>query len=138
MPEYKLKITTPKGQAKGSMGKIKVAILGRVKAEECYVNEEDDTIIMVLNTDIRRMLKIQRNANLYDEFVKKFMGNRITKKVLRTKVSEDKRKELEHLLMNETSIEIITPYTDADLQAEHNSYWQKFKSKFKKAEEVKK
>jgi hypothetical protein len=105
----RIEIKTPQGQAKGTAGKLKPFILGRAAVtNQVWANQKDDTIIWVVDTDVRRAMQIERNVALFDKTVRMILGNRMVQGV--AKLSPEDRKELNKMLKDQTKIRIIKTY----------------------------
>ena len=105
--QLKVRITTPKGQAKGTQKKLQKFLLGIKKPQKVITNEDDSQIVWIMETDIRSALKIQRNVSFYDKLVEGIFKNRLLAKVVKKKVPKEQQDELEAMLKNQTKIEII-------------------------------
>jgi len=130
--EYRIKVRTPKGQATKAEKKLKLLITGGAKPKETFVNEQDDTLVLVMDTDVRKMMKVTKNVAKYETFVKGLLDNRLTKKAFRKHLNEEQETDLKEMLLTQTTIDIITPATAAEIQEADKSWWQRVKSKFKK------
>uniref|UniRef100_A0A6M3IE71 Uncharacterized protein n=1 Tax=viral metagenome TaxID=1070528 RepID=A0A6M3IE71_9ZZZZ len=103
--KLKILITTPKGQAQGTEKKIRPFILGLTSKHKLYVNKEDDKICWVVDTDINRAFKIQRNVLLYDKMVSGLLHNPMIRRA--AKLKPEDFKVLDDMLRNQTKVEII-------------------------------
>jgi hypothetical protein len=128
--EVKIMIRTPKGQAKGTEKKFRyfIPIGGIIK--ETLINDEDSEMIWVIDAPYRKVLEIQKRVNWYSHSVGAVMGNKKFKKL----VNEDQKEELEDMLNNQTSIEIIKEATANEIVEANKTWWQRVKEKFKKVE----
>lgn len=113
--QLKILITTPEGQAKGTAGKLKAYILGaHAIGQETYVNKNDSQILWIIECqDSRRAQKITKNVARFDIVMRKTLENKIVRKVAR--LSEEQRKELDEMLLNQTQVSLVTGQMHANL-----------------------
>ena len=134
--ELKVSIRTPSGQASGTEKKLRPFVIGRSLGKrtvlDTYTSPNDDEIIWVVETDIRNALKIQRNVAMFDKFIKGTMDNKLVKKLLNKELSKKDSKELENMLVNHTSVEVIKKATQEEKDEHQTSWWERVKTTFKK------
>lgn len=129
--ELKIIIRTPKGQATKTQGKLKRFILGKEKAHNILVSPEDNEIVWQVNVGIRKAMKIQKNVVRYESLVKGIFNNKLMKKKVMPKLEPGQLEELQEMLTNQTSIQIIKTATAQEL-LDNETYWEKIKRTFKK------
>ena len=106
--DLKIKITTPKGQAKKAQGKISKIILGFKKPTEVMVNKEDSEIIWVMrNLNAKQYLKITKNVGRFDFVMDRVFSSKRVKKMVNKHTDINSKNELERMLLSQTKIEII-------------------------------
>jgi hypothetical protein len=129
--ELKILITTPKGAATKTERQIRPYIIGHNKLDiDLYVSPEDDQIVWHMKGDIRACMKAQRNVVLYDTIIQNVLKNKVVKKF----VDKKDLPELEDMLKNHTTVEVIKKATEQELQHEEEynnmTWWEKVKAKF--------
>lgn len=102
----KIKITTPKGQAKKTEKKLRIFLLGFKKPDKTTTNEEDDEIIWEVEGTPRKILRVQKNVYRFDNIMKMMLNNKMVKKA-RRKLNPGDEKELKNMLLNQTTVEIL-------------------------------
>jgi hypothetical protein len=104
--KIKIKVTTPKGAAKGSQAMLSKLLFGFDKP--LSVNITDSSIIWQLDVNTRRYMKIQKNVMRFGLIGKAFLDRRLVEKGLKkladTPEDFDKVKEM---LVNGTKVTII-------------------------------
>lgn len=104
--QLKIRITTPKDKAEGTTKRLKPFLIGNKALSFSTTIEkypDYDVLYWILETDIRRALKIQRNVLLYEGAINNILGN---KHVMKRLKPED-RPILKEMLGQKTKIEII-------------------------------
>lgn len=106
--ERQIQIKTPKGYATKIEGKIRFFLLGN-KAQKLQVqkNKDDSVINWLIEGDPRKLNKIIRNVALYDTIMSRLLEHKITKKAIKKQLDLEGQAELQEMLMNQTSVEII-------------------------------
>jgi len=130
--ELKIRIRTPKGQAKGTEKKLRPILIGNKGLHEVWTNEEDNEIYWVIQTDIRHAMKINRNISTYDLIIKGVFKNKLMKKVTNKQLSPEDKTQLEDMLTNQTKVDIIKEATAQEMTENNKTFWEKIKEKFKK------
>ena len=104
----KVKISTPKGQATKTARMIEPYILPRKTEHKLEVNAEDNEMVWVVNCDIAKMMKIQRNVSIFDTLVGNILASRKMRWGMKVaRVTKEQLKELDDMLKNHTKVEII-------------------------------
>lgn len=131
--ELKIKITTPKGQAKATEKRLRFFILNKKDIHRVWTNEEDNEIYWEVHCDVRRAMKIQRNVAAYEHMIETVMHHKQFKKHGEKRLSKEDQAELKDMLENQTTIEIIKTATAEELVDEKNrkTFWQRIKETFK-------
>jgi len=132
--KIKIIIKTPKGQATGTEKKLRPFIIGKKANHQIFTTPEDNQILWELETDIRHALKIQRNVTAYDSMIKGMFSHKLMKKLSDKQLSPEDKKQLEEMLINQTSVEIIKESDAMELVEGTKTFWEKLKEKFKKQE----
>jgi hypothetical protein len=102
----RIEIRTPAGQALATAKQIKPFIIGFRKTEnKVYANKADDTIIWIVDGEIRDIMKIERNIALFDKTVSMILGNRLVQGL--AKLSPQQRLELRNMLENQTKVKLV-------------------------------
>lgn len=129
--EIKIRVRTPIGHARRLEKKLRIFLLGRNKPKELYTNEIDNEVIWVIEDNIRRCLKIQKNIAVYDTL----MGGTLKKigksKYIKKRMLPEQKDELEDMLLNHTKIEIIKR-AEAEEMIDDETFWERLKNRFKK------
>lgn len=128
--EIKIQINTPKGYAKKIEHQLRPWLIGSNKPKEMFVNKDDDTLYWVVETTIKRCLKIQRNVTMFETMMKGILNNPKVKKM--AKLTEEQRKELDDMIFNHTKITIVKRATAEEIVESNKTFWQTIKEKFKK------
>lgn len=131
--KIKIRIRTPKGQAAGTEGKIKPLIIGLKKVKvDTYVSPDDNEIIWDIEGSYRNVMKIQRNASMFDIFISRLLNTKMLKKTLRKQLSKEDEEQLKDMLLNHTSCEIIKTATAEEIVEGSKTMWEKVKETFTK------
>jgi len=132
----KIKITTPRGNARGTEKKIKKFIFGlkRVKLDT-YVNDADNELYWEVEGKVRDIMKINKNVLLFTKMMQGALDNKLMKKTLRKKLSQEDEEELKNMLLNQTSCEIIKEATAEEYVEGTMTFWERVKSKFTRTSE---
>lgn len=128
--EIKIRIRTPKGQAKGTEKKLRPFLLGGRQLSEVWTNEEDNELYWVVNTDVRNAMKISRNVAAYANIIKGMFDNKLMRKVSDKQLSPEDKAELKDMLLNQTEVEIIKEATAQEIVEGNKTFWQRIKEKF--------
>ena len=103
----KIRIKTPKGKAKSTDEYIRFWILPfKVKPIATY-NKEDSIINWVVDVDSRKAERIYKNVGRFDGMISTILSSRAFKKRGAKAVGEEGMKEIEDMLKNHTSCEIV-------------------------------
>lgn len=132
--KVKIKISTPKGQARGTSEKLRPFLIGFNKVKcETYVSPEDDIIFLDVEGDARRVLKVTANAYGYSEIVKNIFKKKVMGKGISDALNEKDAAELEKMLTEGTKVEIIREASAEELVGlEKKTFWETIKEKFKR------
>lgn len=101
-----IRIRTPRGQATKTQKQLRPFIMGRT-AHTVEINKEDNEITWTFTTSLRRSMKITKNVARFDYIMKGVLGNKKMKKYVKNKMGADSLSELEDMLLNQTSIEVV-------------------------------
>lgn len=135
MAECKLKVRTPKGQAKKAVGKIKWLVLGKVKTSEIYISKEDDEIVFFFDIPLRKLGKIHKNVAKFDFFVKAMLDNKLVRKTVRKHLKAGQEEDLKEMLLKHTEMELVSPLSPKEVREADETLWQRIKGKFRKHRE---
>jgi len=130
--KIKIKLTTPKGEAPITEKRLRKWILGKTKATNTYVNKEGSELFWEIETSVKRVFEINKNVLRYESLIKSMFENKLMKKTLRKKLSEDDQKELEDMLLNQTSVEVIKEATAQEIVESNVTLWERIKKRFRK------
>jgi hypothetical protein len=130
--QVKIKITTPKGQAKGTLNKLKPFLIGFNKVKhEAYVNQDDNEMYLECEGTPRQILNISRNANLYSSFVEQIFKKKVMGKgIADLAANKEDIMELENMLKEGTKVEVIKQASAQELVDNNKSMWQRMKEGF--------
>ena len=125
MMEIKIKIKTPKGEAKSSAWKLQPFLLGNFqKIKEHYVSPDDDEIVWVVEADVRKCTAISMRVNLYESAIKWAFNSKPVKWAMRKATRKDQ--ELVKDMINKgTTIEIIKTATYSEWEKQKKPFWKR-------------
>ena len=127
------KVKTPKGQATGTNKKIKNFIIGFNKVKvNTYVNEDDSEIIWEIEGGIKQIFNIQKNLSRFDAMINTIFTNKLMQKYMGSNIKKEEIKELEEMLRNQTSLEIIKKATLEEEDEYNRSFMQRIKAGWQK------
>lgn len=127
------KVKTPKGQATGTNDKIKTFIIAFNKVKvETFVNTDDSEIIWVVIGGLKQIMRIQGNIQKFDLMIKNIFEHKLMQKYTGRKLSPEQIEELEEMLRNQTSVEIIKQATLQEQDEYNESFFDKVKRNWKK------
>ena len=136
MFKTKIKITTPKNQAKATEKKIRKFIIGFKKVKvDTYTNDDDNELYWEVEGSVRDILKINRNVFYFTQMIQGVLDNKLMKRTMRKKLSPEDEEQLKNMLLNQTSCEIIKEATAEEMVEGTMSFWDRMKSRFKKKED---
>ena len=129
----KIRIRTPKGQAKKANKKIRRVIVGFNKVKiDSYVNKEDSEMIWDIEGKPRAVMKIIRNAGLFHLFAGKIIDNKLVRRGAKAKgYTDDQIKEVKDMIENGTTIKVIKAATTQELE-DGITWWDRIKGKYDK------
>ena len=105
--QVKIRIKTPKGQAKGTEKKLRPFILGLKKPHKIETNKADNQIIWTIDDKPRKIMKITRNVAMYDTMLTQLLTNKSVKKSINKALDDKGKKELNTMLFKQTKVEVI-------------------------------
>jgi hypothetical protein len=124
-----IRIRTPKGQAQATSNRIKPFIINRKVKHTVYCNDDDNEILWEVEGDVRDVMKVTRNLNVFDATISKVITSKKIQKV--AKISDGDKKELDDMMSNHTSVEIVKRATAEEMVEYNKTFWEKLKEKFK-------
>ena len=130
--KIKIRIRTPKGQARKAEKRLRPWLLGLKSRHATYVNEEDNELYWEVEDNVRKCLKIQRNVNLYEQVVKTVLDNKAVKKTLRGKLSDEQEADLKDMLMNQTKVDVLKEASAKEIVDFDKTFWERVKERFNK------
>lgn len=129
--KIKILIKTPKGKAKSAQETLKKFIIVKgATVDAMYVNQIDNEICWEISGDPRRLNKTIKNAAMYDVLIKSILDNKIAKKAINKALDIEGQKELQDMLLNQTSVEVVTEATAEELAMKDDSVFNKLKRIF--------
>ncbi len=105
--KIKIKIKTPKGNAQAIEKKIKFILLPRGLKHQLETTKEDDQIIWKVEDDPRKVMKLIRNVSMWDTIITGIFGSKLLRKVADRSLKDGSVEDLEEMLVNHTSVEVI-------------------------------
>src|SRR3989338_6820220 len=105
--KVKIRIKTPKGNALGIYSKIKVFLIPLGMHPQVESNEENDTIILSIEGDPRKVQKIIKRVAMWDTLIRGVMENKGFRKMASRSLKEGSIEELDDMLMEHTTLEVI-------------------------------
>lgn len=128
--EMKVLITTPKGAATKTEKRIRPHIIGNKKLKvDLWVSPEDDQIVWHMEGNVRDIMKANRNVAAFDNIVRMIFSNKTFKKLA---VEKKDLEEVENLLKNHTTVEVVKNATQEERDEMQKTWWDRIKEKFKK------
>ena len=119
MAQIKILIKTPAGYAKSTEFKLRPFLIGnKGKIHKILTNKNDDQILWLVDAKAGQYMKIIKNVSTYRSMVASILKNKTVRKVAR--LTEDQKKELDHMLDDQTQISIVK-----------ENEWGKIKKEFK-------
>lgn len=137
--EVKIKVTTPKGAAKGfsytkgeaHMQFIRKCMLLGSKIKEEYINEEGSEIYWLVEVHSRKYPRLIKSVTMFDQIVHNTFNNRLVNHGIKKMAdSEEDYLEMKEMISDGTKVEIITNATANELIEANNTFWQNIKEKF--------
>ena len=103
-----IEIKTPKGYAHKIESKLRPFIIG-FKASNLKIkdNEEDDKIIWIIESDIRKCNKIIRNVSMYHTIVDQMFHHKLVKKAVDKSLDIKGQEELKDMLFKQTTVKLL-------------------------------
>lgn len=125
-------ITTPKGQAEGTERRLRTFLLGMKRPST--TGYKDDSFYWEIETDFKGYVGLTKKAYMFNQLAAGVVGNKVFKGAA-TKLGATKQqlREVEDMLLNGTSIEIIKNATAEEIVEGTTSWWEKFKASFRRA-----
>lgn len=130
----RIKIKTPKGQARKTAKKLKWFLLGSGVKHKAYYNKEDNEIYWEIEAPVKKILNINRNVFYFDQMMRGVLDHKLVKRAFREKLTPDQEEELRSMLLNQTQLEIIKEATAQEIIEHNKSFWQRIKETFSRAE----
>ena len=119
--EIKILITTPKGNARGTEAKLRTALLKWDAPKKIIINKADNKIIWIIEGDIKKCLKIQKNIIGFQKLAQYFLNNKLVKKgINKLADSPEDYEKLKQAFINNTKIEIIKYNDFPDIENNFN------------------
>jgi len=129
----KIRIRTPKGQAKKANKKIRKFIIGfnRVKLDS-YVNKADSEIIWSLEGKPRAVMKIIRNVGAFGMVAGKVLGSKTVKRVAKKGgLGVESIEEVKKMFEEGTRIKVIKAATAQEIE-DGKTWFDRIKEKYVK------
>lgn len=130
--QTKIIIRTPKGHAKKMEKRLRPYLLGKNSPHSIFVNDDDNELVWEVEAEYKRILKINRNVSLFDSILKGAFNSKAVKKAVQKKLSLEDQAQLNDMLFNHTTVEIIKEATAQEIVDANKSWWQNVKEKWKK------
>lgn len=133
--KLKIQIRTPKGQAAKTEKRITPYIIGCKKKDisvDSYISKEDNEIVWEIEGPIRRLMKISRNASRFDYVIRSMLDSKAVKKTIRKHLDGAQEDELQDMLLNHTTCEVIKEATAEEIVESQKTWWQRVKENFTK------
>ena len=111
MREIKIRIKTPKGYANKMGHRLRPWILGLTKENAIVINKDDTQFTWIVTADERRLARITRNVARFDVIMRNVLKSRPVKKLIDKHLSPQGHDELDSMLRNHTSVEIVKDLT---------------------------
>ena len=105
--KIKVRINTPKGNAMGISKKLRLFLLPIGVSPKTETNEDDSQIVWTIEGDPRKVMKVNRNVAMFDTTIKTIYSGKLFRKAARRAVGEEGLDELDNMLKNHTTCEIM-------------------------------
>ena len=132
----KIIINTPKGYATANEKRMRKFIIGvkrkRVQIINNYVNDDDSQFIWELEGPVKDILRIGKNVSKFDIVMRSVLDNKLMKRTMRKKLSAEDELQLQDLLADQTTVEIIKEATAQEIVDVNTTWWQRMTQTFKK------
>jgi len=130
--QTKVLINTPKGQAKLMEKRLRPYILGKNNPNSIHVNDEDNQLVWEVEGSIKDILRINRNVTLFDNILKGAFNSKMVKKQVAKRLSLEDQAQLNDMLFNHTTVEVIKEATASEIVEYNKTWWERIKEKWKK------
>jgi len=108
----KIKIRTPKGEAKPTALQLKVFIIkGKVKYRT-YVNKDNSIIFWICEGDPKQMIRIQNNVVKFDALVRMMFRTKAVKWAIKKWLKPEDKVKLKKMFDDHTSVEVVSGAVD--------------------------
>jgi hypothetical protein len=125
MQEIKIKIKTPKGEAKSAQWKLRPFLLGNFqKIKETHISPDDDEIMWVIEADVRKCSAITMRVNLYDSAIKWAFTSKAVKWAMKKSTRKD-QEVVRDMIKNGTTIEVIKTASYDEWVKEKKPFWKR-------------
>lgn len=123
-------VRTPAGQGEGSERRLRTFLLGMKRPAE--TGFKDDGFYWEIETDVKGYIALQKKAVMFSSLAGGLASNKVFKGAA-TKLGATKQqlREVEDMLTNGTSIEVIKNATADEIVDGRTTWWEKFKMGFK-------
>lgn len=105
--KIKIRITTPKGQAKKTEKRIRKFILGFKSPHTTYANKDDSQFFWEVDCEIKKAMKIIRNVTFFETMIEKIFTHKRFKKHALKRITKEEAKQLESMLKDQTKVEVV-------------------------------
>lgn len=130
-----IKIKTPKGCATSTNKHLKRFIVGKTPIKNIYISPNDDEFYWEIETNIKKYLKLHRNVLMFDNMVLGVFKNKMADKAVKKLLKPGQYEELQEMLTNQTTVEIVKKPSATDLVEFNETWWQKVKNMFNRHSE---
>lgn len=130
--KLRMVITTPKGQGEGSEKRLRTFLLGMKRP--VATGFKDDGFYWEIETDVKGYVSLQKKALMFSQLAGGLAGNRVFKgAATKLGATKEQLREVEDMLKNGTSIEVIKNATAEEIVEGTTTWWEKFKARFRSA-----
>lgn len=132
--KIKIRIRTPKGQATKTQKRIYPYIIKckRNIQIDSYTSKDDDEIFWEVEGPVRKLMGIMKRVYRFDEVIKTMLNSKVVRKTIRKHLPQDQEAELDDMLLNHTSCEMVTEASAEEIAESQKGWWQRVKETYKK------
>lgn len=129
--EIKILIKTPKGAATKTERKLRAFLVGKDNKylKNTYINEDDNELVWEMEGPVRRMMKMNKTVARFDTLMKGVLKS----KAFNLMVKKEQREELKDMLLNHTTVDVVTKEDSELLDDTGESWWGRVKKKWNKS-----
>lgn len=126
-------VRTPAGQAREAEGRLRKFLLG-ITAKPTVTGFQDDSFFWEMDVSVKAYFTLQKKAIMFSNLAGGVVGNKVFKGAAeRLGATKAQLLEVEDMLRNGTSIEIVKTAKAEEVVEGGMTYWESLKAKFSSA-----